>query len=290
MTATPRAAALPERWFRTLPDASGLERSRVLARSLIPLAELDRHIAFHEDLLGVPASLRMPIPDFGGLELAAVGDLLLIASERPFTPVQRRTAYSLIVPSLADELARLEGTGTTVLEPVEDILPGARARVRYPDGTLAELVEHRPRPGETPCPPAVPEGRVPSGVRVLARRAVPRAGFTEMVALYEELLATAAGPRGRGAAAVGNVLVVADDAASHDGGAGDEGARAALLAPDAAAADALRQLVAVGGSFGRNATRTVTLIGGTPAEVWNADDLGDPGAVAAPAGSAHRPG
>ncbi|WP_252396571.1 VOC family protein [Streptantibioticus parmotrematis] len=290
MTATPRAAVLPERWFRTLPDSSGLERSRVLARSLIPLAELDRHIAFHEDLLGVPASLRMPIPDFGGLELAAVGDLLLIASERPFTPVQRRTAYSLIVPSLTDELTRLEDTGTTVLEPVESILPGARARVRYPDGTLAELVEHRPQPGEIPRPPSVPEGRVPSGVRVLARRAVPRAGFTEMVELYEELLATAAGPRGRGAAAVGNVLVVADDASSHEGDEGDEGVRVALLAPDAAAADAIRQLIAEGGEFGQNAARNVTLIGGTRAELWNADDLDGAGVIATPAGAAYRTG
>ncbi|MFF8772516.1 lactoylglutathione lyase [Kitasatospora sp. NPDC015120] len=149
-TPVPTRPAHPERWFRTRPDSSVLTRPRLLARSLIHATDLDDHIAFYEHLLHVDADLRMPIPDFGGLELAAVGNLLLIASERPFTPVQRRTAYSLIVPSLTAQLTLLHTTATTVLEAPEPILPGARARVRYPDGQLAELVEHRPYHGEQP--------------------------------------------------------------------------------------------------------------------------------------------
>src|SRR3954453_5984447 len=150
-----RRPAHPERWFRARPDSSSMSRPRLLARSLIDVRNLDDHIAFYEHLLGMPADLRMPIPDFGGLELAAVGILLLIAGGRPFTAVQRQTAYSLIVPSLDRQLALLEGTGATVLEPPEPILPGARARVRYPDGTVAELVEHRPWDGEEPRPAGI---------------------------------------------------------------------------------------------------------------------------------------
>ncbi|MFI0739950.1 VOC family protein [Streptomyces sp. NPDC021100] len=189
MTARTPAA---DRWFRTRPDSSSLDRPRLLARLLIDLADLDDRIAFYERLLGVPADLRMPIPDFGGLELAAVGDLLLIASERPFTPVQRRTAYSLIVPSLAGQLRLLERTGTEVLEPAEAIKPGARARVRYPDGSLAELVEHRPQPGERPSPRpglAVREA-TDTGVRLLARHAVPAGGLDEAVRFYRTALET----------------------------------------------------------------------------------------------------
>ncbi|MGX4734372.1 VOC family protein [Kitasatospora griseola] len=215
----PRRPANPERWFRARPDSSALPRPRLLARSLIDVRDLDDHLAFYERLLGVPADLRMPIPDFGGLELAAVGNLLLIASERPFTAVQRQTAYSLIVPSLDRQLALLDGTGTTVLEPPEPILPGARARVRYPDGTVAELVEHRPWKGEEARPS---EGR--DGVstdphlatpRLLVRRAVHDDDFPGAVRLYETLLQTSAtaapeltGPRRARTAIVGNLLLV----------------------------------------------------------------------------------
>ncbi|MFC8453796.1 VOC family protein [Kitasatospora sp. NPDC057223] len=222
-------AALSERWFRTSPDSSVLPRPRLLARLLVDLDDLDRRIAFFEHLLGVPADLRMPIPDFGGLELAAVGNLLLIASARPFTPIQRRTAYSLIVPSLTGRLERLRATGTVVLEPPEVIVPGSRARVRHPDGSVAELVEHRPQPGELPCPPAAfTDGRAGGGVRLLARRAVPRAGFAEAVALYESVLEAKAGPgpgspRTAGTADVGQADVGQADLGQADVGQADVG-------------------------------------------------------------------
>ncbi|MFJ1792322.1 VOC family protein [Kitasatospora griseola] len=215
----PRRPANPERWFRTRPDSSALSRPRLLARSLIDVRDLDDHLAFYERLLGLPADLRMPIPDFGGLELAAVGNLLLIASERPFTAVQRRTAYSLIVPSLDRQLALLDGTDTTVLEPPEPILPGARARVRYPDGTVAELVEHRPWNGEearpSDRPGSVPTDPAPATSRLLVRRAVSDDDFAGAVRLYETLLQTSAtvppgltGPQRARTAIVGNLLLV----------------------------------------------------------------------------------
>src|SRR5207248_4351314 len=57
-----------DRWFRTRPDSLDLGRPRLLARLLIDLADLDDHIDFYQRLLGTAADLRMPIPDFGGLE------------------------------------------------------------------------------------------------------------------------------------------------------------------------------------------------------------------------------
>lgn len=214
----PPAPANPERWFRTYPDSSMLARPRLLARSLIDVTALDEHISYYERLLGMPADLRMPIPDFGGLELAAVGNLLLIASARAFTPIQRHTSYSLIVPSLGAQLDLLGGTDTTVLEPSEPILPGARARVRYPDHTLAELVEHRPWLGEQPRPaiPGAARADLPAtGVRLLARRAVDDEEFLDTVRLYETLLQAPAiahprlaGPVPAQTAIVGNLLLV----------------------------------------------------------------------------------
>jgi len=254
---------LSTRWFRTSPDSFALDRPRLLARSLVDVAELDQQIAFYERLLGVPADLRMPIPDFGGLELAAVGNLLLIGSARPFTPIQRQTAFSLIVPSLRAQLERLRSFGgTTVLEPPERILPGSRARVRLPDGQIAELVEHRPQPGERPDPPAESGARTDGGVRLLARHAVPVGALDDAVRQYEHALETTAESRIRLggsdealAAVVGSLLLVGSDQAEP---AEDRRAAFALLTFRA------RDRHPEGGP------RTVVLDNGVPAEVWEA--------------------
>ncbi|MFH0245744.1 VOC family protein [Streptomyces sp. HK10] len=263
----PRRPADPERWFRTRPDSSELERPRLLARSLIDVAELDEDISHYERLLGTPADLRMPIPDFGGLELAAVGGLLLIASARAFTPVQRQTAYSLIVPSLEAQLDLLEGTGTAVLEPPEPILPGARARVRYPDGALAELVEHRPWDGERPRPAAFGAARTDlpaTGIRLLARRAVEDADFLDTVRLYETLLQVPAvarprltGPFPARTAIVGNLLLVGLPAPVPHGAPQP---RAALIVP----------------ATQGHTPEAAVLAGGLTAEVWSEHPAGAP--------------
>jgi hypothetical protein len=253
---------LSERWFRSNPDSSVLDRPRLLARSLIRVADLDDHIGYYERLQGVTADLRMPIPDFGGLELAAVGGLLLIASAGPFTPIQRQTAYSLIVPSLIGRLASQQRLGATVLEPPEEIVPGSRARVRYPDGSIAELVEHRPQAGERPDPR--PRFAADTGVRLLARRAVPRAGLDEAVAFYESVLETEAGtrvePRPQAAelAIVGNLLLVGSDELSR---AGSTPVGFALLTTPAGE----------GGTVAcpENGRAVVALTTGALAEVWD---------------------
>ncbi|MUN35716.1 lactoylglutathione lyase [Actinomadura litoris] len=252
---------LPERWFRTRPDSSVLDRPRLLARSLIDAAALDDRIGRYERLLGARADLRMPIPDFGGLELAAVGGLLLIASERPFTPMQRRTAYSLIVPSLAGALRLVRANGGIVLEPREAIVPGARARVRFADGAIAELVEHRPRPGERPRPPGGPAPR-PTGVRLMARLVTPSAAFERSVALYEAMLGTPAEARTRhpspiasDLAVVGELLIIGSDGLAAEGA--PAAAFALLAEPGAAAFDP--------GEHGRAERRLET---GALAEIW----------------------
>jgi catechol 2,3-dioxygenase-like lactoylglutathione lyase family enzyme len=253
------------RWFRAVPDSSVLPRPRLLARTLIDVADLDGHIDFYQRLLGAPADLRMPIPDFGGLELAAVGGLLIIASERPFTSVQRRTAYSLIVPSLREELDRLGALGGAVLEPPETIVPGARARVRYPDGSVAELVEHRPRPGERSVVPAntvgPAAGERPPTVRLLARRAVSCDDLAAALAFYTRILDATAdfirpgSATGTELAVIGNLLLVA----SGDGGQDPTvPAFALLVGTPGEAADVQDGLGA----------RLVTLPGGQRAEAW----------------------
>ncbi|MFJ1876941.1 VOC family protein [Streptomyces chartreusis] len=274
----PARPANPERWFRTCPDSSVLTRPRLLARSLIDVTDLDEQIHHYERLLGIPADLRMPIPDFGGLELAAVGNLLLIASARGFTPIQRQTSYSLIVPSLESQLALLRDTGTSVLEPAESILPGARARVRYPEGTLAELVEHRPWQGERPrtaAPGTAPADLPATGVRLLARHAVNDTEFLATVRLYEALLQVPAithprlsGPVAARTAVVGNLLLVGlPTPTAHD--VPQPGV--ALIVSEAAATAVRPSSWANAPAYGSRDARggTVALAGDLTAEIWN---------------------
>jgi predicted enzyme related to lactoylglutathione lyase len=139
--------SLPERWFRREPDSSGLVAPRLLARVALHPDELDQRIAFYEGVLGVPCDARMPLPE-AGLELATVGNLLLIGNPNPVGETARATAYTLLVASVPDYLTGLQGSGTDVTEPVTTSVAGRRARVRFPDGTLVEVIDHRPRPEE----------------------------------------------------------------------------------------------------------------------------------------------
>jgi hypothetical protein len=139
--------ALPDGWFRAQPDSSSLAVPRLLARLTVHPDELDERIALYERALGVACDSRRPIPE-AGLELATVGNLLLIGNPNPPGEAARSTAFTLLVPSVAGYLAGLEGTGGEATEPISTSPAGDRSRVRFPDGTLAEVIDDRPLPEE----------------------------------------------------------------------------------------------------------------------------------------------
>jgi hypothetical protein len=139
--------ALPDRWFRAQPDPSSLAAPRLLARLNVDPDELDERSTFYERALGVACDSRMPIPE-AGLELATVGNLLLIGNPNPPGEVPRATAFTLLVASVADYLGGLQGTGAAAIEPISTSSAGNCSRVRFPDGTLAEVIDNRPLPEE----------------------------------------------------------------------------------------------------------------------------------------------
>jgi hypothetical protein len=112
-------------------DSSSLAAPRLLARLNVDPDELDDRIAFCQRALGVAWDSRMPIPE-AGLELATVGNLLLIGNPNPPGEVPRATAFTLLVASVADYLGGLEGTGAAAMEPISTSPAGNRSRVRSP--------------------------------------------------------------------------------------------------------------------------------------------------------------
>ena len=143
--------SLPEGWFRAEPDSSTIQAPRLLARHFVHPDDLDRQIAFYERAFGVRCDARTPIPE-ARLELATVGNLLLIGNPRQAGETALATAYTLLVASVAEYVVHLDGTGTELTEPVSTGRTGSRARVRYPDGTLVELLDYRPLPEELDTP------------------------------------------------------------------------------------------------------------------------------------------
>jgi hypothetical protein len=53
-----------------------------------------------------------------------------------------------LVASVADYPGGLEGTDAEATEPISRSPGGNRSRVRFPDGTLAEVIDNRPLPEE----------------------------------------------------------------------------------------------------------------------------------------------
>ena len=138
---------LPDGRFRQRPDSSTLPAPRLLARRFVRPDDLDDQIASHERAPGARCDSRTGIPDTG-LELAAVANLLLIGSPSPPSEVARTTAFTLLVASVVDYVAGLEAAGTELTEPISTEPSGSRTRVRYPDGTLVEVIDSRPLPDE----------------------------------------------------------------------------------------------------------------------------------------------
>jgi len=111
----------------------------ILARRLLPLAEFDVAVTFHEQLLGQVARLRFAYPE-KSLSIAQVGSILFIggddASLRPFI----ETAMTFLVENLDDYARSLPNLGATIVRPTQDVPSGRNMLVRHPDGMLVEYV------------------------------------------------------------------------------------------------------------------------------------------------------
>jgi len=102
------------------------------------VADLDETLPLLEELVGRPTDLRFPFED---VELAAVGDFLVIAG----TPEALEPHRAATGPVVVDDLAALEATvvaaGAEVVAPVATSETGSFLYVRHPDGSLVEYVQ-----------------------------------------------------------------------------------------------------------------------------------------------------
>lgn len=113
--------------FKTLP--------RVYVKNL------NSAIPFYEELYNTKANMRFKMP-VGGLELAQVGDILIISGNEDDLKMYRNTLYSLLVDSIEEYKIYLEKAGASIIRGPKQVPTGINMTVKHPDGSIVEYVEH----------------------------------------------------------------------------------------------------------------------------------------------------
>ncbi|SFQ42675.1 VOC family protein [Salibacterium halotolerans] len=102
--------------------------------------QLEESIAFYEQLLGERNDLRF-LFRAGGLEIATVSSILLVAgSESAIAPV-KEMKLALLVDSLNEWKEELIKKGATILSEPQEVPTGYNMFVRHTDGSLVEYIE-----------------------------------------------------------------------------------------------------------------------------------------------------
>lgn len=114
---------------------------RVYVRIYLASSVLDGAIAFYEAVTGEVCALRFTHPD-AGLEVAAVGAVLLIAGPPERLAQVRATQATFLVENLDAARDTVVAAGGMILEKPRRVPTGRNMRVRHPDDTICEYVEH----------------------------------------------------------------------------------------------------------------------------------------------------
>ena len=112
---------------------------QTLSRLYIP--DLNSALEFYEKLSGTPAAMRFEIPQIN-LELAQIGDILLIAGSDEALKPFKNTQATFLVDSLDEFRAFLEENGAKIIRGPDKVPTGRNMTVRHPDGSVIEYVEH----------------------------------------------------------------------------------------------------------------------------------------------------
>jgi predicted enzyme related to lactoylglutathione lyase len=103
--------------------------------------DMDKALKFYENLLGQSATLRFKY-EAVGLELASVGNLLILAGSDQALEPFRKTVATFRVDSIHEFYDFLIESGCQVIRGLTRVPTGTNLTVQHPDGTIIEYVEH----------------------------------------------------------------------------------------------------------------------------------------------------
>ncbi len=105
------------------------------------VSSLDESLPFLEQLVGRPADLRFA---FHQLELAAIGDFLVVSGPAAEVEKHRYDTGPLIVTDLNEAEALVLEFGGTIVQPRQKVPTGANFYARHADGAVVEYVQWKP--------------------------------------------------------------------------------------------------------------------------------------------------
>ncbi|WP_339192905.1 VOC family protein [Aeribacillus sp. FSL K6-8210] len=115
---------------------------RILKKMVrIYVHDLSAAIDYYQKLTGEPLNRRFAMPEVG-LELASIGDILLISGKEEDLAPFRQTSTTFLVDSLDEFKTFLENSGAVILKEPAQVPTGRNMTVQHPDGTIVEYVEH----------------------------------------------------------------------------------------------------------------------------------------------------
>ena len=108
----------------------------------IYVKNLDSALEFYENLLGMKCDLRFSYSEVG-LELASVGQFLLLCGSEGALKPFRDTQATLIVDSIVEFKQFLELNGAQIIRGPQVVPTGSNMTVKHSDGSIIEYVEHK---------------------------------------------------------------------------------------------------------------------------------------------------
>lgn len=112
---------------------------KTYARLWVP--DLDATLPLLESLVGRPADLRFA---FGDVELAAIGDFLVVAGSPEALAPHREATGPVVVTDLVALQDVVVAAGGAIVAPAAESATGSFLYARHADGSLVEYVQWRP--------------------------------------------------------------------------------------------------------------------------------------------------
>ncbi len=121
-------------------DLTDAAVAKALIRVFVPADRLDPTIRFYQALFGAPPWLRFKY-EAAGLELAAVGGVLVLAGDADQLAPFRTTVATFVVRSIQTTWSLLEAAGAKIVQPPQAVPIGFIMRAMHPDGMQIEYME-----------------------------------------------------------------------------------------------------------------------------------------------------
>ncbi len=104
--------------------------------------DIEQAVEFYEQLLNKKCSLRFEYSE-ANLELAQIGDILIIAGSAESLKPVRDTQATFLVDSIKEFRDYLLNNDAVILRDIKEVPTGANMTVSHRGGTIVEYVEHR---------------------------------------------------------------------------------------------------------------------------------------------------